>query len=47
MFCFDDALALGALRALYERGLRVPEDVALMGFDDIEATRYSTPSLST
>ncbi|RNG18015.1 LacI family DNA-binding transcriptional regulator [Streptomyces botrytidirepellens] len=47
VFCFNDALALGALRTLYERGLRVPEDVAVMGFDDIEATRYSTPSLST
>ncbi|GAB2961822.1 LacI family DNA-binding transcriptional regulator [Streptomyces pseudoechinosporeus] len=47
VFCFNDALALGALRALYERGVRVPDDIAVMGFDDIEATRYSTPSLST
>ena len=47
VFCFSDLLALGALRVLAERGLRVPEDVALIGFDDIEDGRYSTPSLST
>ncbi|MEU8873953.1 LacI family DNA-binding transcriptional regulator [Streptomyces javensis] len=47
VFCFNDALALGALRTLYERGLRVPDDMAVMGFDDVEAARYSTPSLSS
>ncbi|HEY6746278.1 MAG TPA: LacI family DNA-binding transcriptional regulator [Mycobacteriales bacterium] len=47
LFCFNDLLALGALRALHEAGLRVPDDVAVVGFDDIEETRYSTPSLST
>ncbi|MBP0459855.1 LacI family DNA-binding transcriptional regulator [Streptomyces montanisoli] len=47
VFCFTDELALGALRAAREGGLRVPEDVALIGFDDIEDGRYSTPSLST
>jgi DNA-binding LacI/PurR family transcriptional regulator len=47
LFCFNDLLALGALRALYEAGLRVPDDVAVVGFDDIEETRYSTPTLTT
>jgi DNA-binding LacI/PurR family transcriptional regulator len=47
VFCFNDSLALGALRTLYERGLRVPDDVALIGFDDIEDGRFATPSLST
>ncbi|WP_253194557.1 LacI family DNA-binding transcriptional regulator [Streptomyces sp. MP131-18] len=47
VFCFNDALALGALRALHQRGLRVPDDVAVMGFDDFEATEFSTPSLSS
>lgn len=46
-FCFSDALALGALRALHEHGVLVPEEVALVGFDDIEDGRYSIPSLST
>lgn len=47
VFCFTDELALGAARTVHERGLRVPDDVALVGFDDIEDGRYSTPSLTT
>jgi len=47
VFCYNDLLALGALRVLHERGMRVPQDVALVGFDDIEDGRYSTPSLTT
>ncbi|WP_188191512.1 LacI family DNA-binding transcriptional regulator [Nonomuraea sp. SYSU D8015] len=46
-FCFNDLLALGALRTLLERGRSVPGDVALAGFDDIEDGRYSTPTLTT
>ncbi|MER7998433.1 LacI family DNA-binding transcriptional regulator [Streptomyces sp. NPDC095613] len=47
LLCLNDQLALGALRALYEHGVRVPEDVAVMGFDDVEGGRYSVPTLST
>lgn len=47
VFCFNDLLALGALRAALSHGLRVPEDVAIAGFDDIEDGRYSTPTLTT
>jgi DNA-binding LacI/PurR family transcriptional regulator len=47
VFCFTDELALGALRTLHERGLRVPDDVAVVGFDDIEDGRFSTPALTT
>ena len=47
VFCFNDLLALGAMRELLSRGLRVPDDVALIGFDDIEDGRFATPSLST
>ncbi|TDC05231.1 LacI family transcriptional regulator [Nonomuraea longispora] len=47
VFCFNDLLALGALRTLLERGHDVPGDVALAGFDDIEDGRYATPTLTT
>jgi LacI family transcriptional regulator, repressor for deo operon, udp, cdd, tsx, nupC, and nupG len=47
VFCYNDLLALGALRTILSHGLRVPEDIALVGFDDIEDGRYSTPSLTT
>lgn len=47
VFCFNDLLALGALRALRDRGLSCPGDVAVIGIDDIEEGRYSVPSLST
>ncbi|TDP92229.1 LacI family DNA-binding transcriptional regulator [Labedaea rhizosphaerae] len=47
VFCFTDQLALGAMRALAERGLSVPDDVAIVGFDDIEDGRYSVPALTT
>ena len=47
VFCFSDELALGALRALADAGLRVPQDVALVGFDDVEDGRFAVPRLST
>jgi len=47
VFCFTDALALGALRTLADRGVSVPDDVAVIGLDDIEDGRYSIPTLST
>jgi DNA-binding LacI/PurR family transcriptional regulator len=47
VFCVNDLLALGALRTLLERGVDVPGEVALIGFDDIEDGRFSTPTLST
>ncbi|MFC3687529.1 LacI family DNA-binding transcriptional regulator [Aquipuribacter hungaricus] len=47
VFCFTDQLALGALRVALERGLDVPGDLAVVGFDDIEDGRYATPSLTT
>lgn len=47
VFCYNDPLALGAMRAIHERGMRVPEDVAIVGFDGSEDGRFSTPSLTT
>jgi LacI family repressor for deo operon, udp, cdd, tsx, nupC, and nupG len=47
LVCFSDELAAGALRALYERGLRVPGDVAVVGFDDTQASSFLTPSLTS
>jgi LacI family repressor for deo operon, udp, cdd, tsx, nupC, and nupG len=47
LFCFSDELAAGALRALYDRGVRVPEDVAVVGFDDADGSRFLTPSLTS
>lgn len=44
---FNDALALGALRTLGQRGIRVPEQVSVIGFDDLDESRYSLPALST
>ncbi len=47
LVCRDDVAAIGALRALNERGLRVPEDVAVTGWDNIELSRVTFPSLTT
>lgn len=47
VFAASDLLALGAVRALKEHGLHVPGDVAIIGCDDIEACRYTTPTLTT
>ncbi len=47
VFAMNDTLALGALRALGAAGIRVPEDVAVIGFDNIDEAQYSVPSLST
>jgi LacI family transcriptional regulator len=43
----NDDMAIGALRAIHERGLRVPEDIAVVGFDDIEYAPHTTPPLTT
>ena len=47
VFAFSDELALGALHTARVRGLRVPEDLAIVGFDDIEDGRFSHPGLTT
>lgn len=47
VLALNDALALGAMRALFEAGVRVPEDVAVAGFDDIREAAFARPGLTT
>ncbi|MCZ4119806.1 LacI family DNA-binding transcriptional regulator [Streptomyces sp. H39-S7] len=47
LVAFNDKAAVGALRAAYERGLRVPEDLSITGFDDIDLSRSTLPRLTT
>lgn len=47
VFGLNDALAIGALHALHDRGVAVPEEVAVIGFDDIEDAAYASPPLSS
>ncbi len=47
LFVYNDQMALGVLRALNELGVKVPDDVSVLGHDDIEAARYYTPAIST
>jgi LacI family transcriptional regulator len=47
LFAFDDASAIGAIRAFLDAGLRVPDDVSVIGFDDIQNAAYHNPRLTT
>ncbi|QOR71118.1 LacI family DNA-binding transcriptional regulator [Ruania alkalisoli] len=47
IMCVNDLVALGALRGLHARGLRVPEDVALIGYDDVEFASVLAPALTS
>ena len=47
IFVCNDLMAMGVLRAAHEAGLRVPEDMSIVGFDDIELSSYTSPPLTT
>ncbi len=47
LFAFNDVSAIGAIRALREAGLRVPQDVSVVGFDDVQSAAYQNPALTT
>jgi len=47
LFCFNDLMAVGAMKLLSEVGLRVPEDVAVIGFDDTDEGNFHTPSITS
>ncbi len=47
LFAFNDISAIGAIRALREAGLRVPQDASVVGFDDIQSAAFQNPGLTT
>lgn len=47
VLAMSDAMAIGAMRAARQHGLRVPEDISIVGFDDVEIARYTDPPLTT
>lgn len=47
VFAMSDVTAIGAMRAIHDRGLRVPEDISVMGYDGIDIGRYMVPRLTT
>ena len=47
VFCYDDMTALGAMRQIHAAGLRVPEDISVIGFDDLSIVQFTDPPLTT
>jgi len=47
VFCMADILAIGAMKGFHDRGLRIPEDISIVGFDDLVVAQYMWPGLTT
>ena len=47
IFCANDLIAIGAMKALKEKGINIPDDISIVGFDDINIASLVTPSLTT
>ncbi len=47
IFAFNDATALGAIRAIHEMGYKIPEDISIAGFDNIDQSEFSSPPMTT
>lgn len=47
IFCINDPIAMGAMQALLDAEIKVPEDVSIIGFNDVEACNFTRPTLST
>jgi LacI family repressor for deo operon, udp, cdd, tsx, nupC, and nupG len=47
IFCMNDEMAIGAIKGLKSKGLRLPQDISITGFDDLEVSRYCDPPLTT
>ena len=46
-FCGNDNMAVGAYKAIYEKGLKIPEDISIVGFNDLPGSKYMVPSLTS
>ena len=47
LFCFNDLMAIGAIKAVMDAGMRVPTDMSVVGFDDIDVARFLNPALTS
>lgn len=47
LFCYTDSIAMGVISALWQRGIRVPDDISVAGFDDVSPGRFAAPPLTT
>lgn len=47
VFCSNDDMAIGAIKSIYEKGLKIPSDISIIGFDNIDFAKYATPALTT
>jgi len=47
VFCFSDVLAIGAISVLHQAGCRIPDDVAIIGFDDVDDAQFTVPPLTS
>ncbi|MEJ7708976.1 MAG: substrate-binding domain-containing protein [Pyrinomonadaceae bacterium] len=47
VFCYNDMSAIGAMRVAFDRGLSVPEDISIVGFDDLSIASFTRPLLTT
>lgn len=47
VFAGNDAMAVGAYQAIWQKGLRIPQDIAVVGYDDIDLAAFLTPPLTT
>ncbi len=47
IFCMNDEMAIAAMKGFIDKGYKVPEDISVTGFDDMEVSRYCSPTLTT
>ena len=47
VFCSNDDMAIGAIKAIVDAGLKIPQDISIIGFDDIKFSAYTSPALTT